>query len=391
MKIAICGTRGIPACYGGFETFAEELSTRLVARGHEVCVYGRSHVIQYKEKHYKGVEIRLLPAPQHKYLETPLHSLFSFLHLILHRTDIVLVCNAANSPFIWILRLFGLPTLVNLDGIERKRAKWNAVGRAWYRLGEATSVWFASKLIADAKVIQDYYRQTYQAETTVIAYGYRADQEETVKKKLQNLPIFEEKPAIYTELGIEENKYILYVSRLEPENHAHTVIQAYEGLPEGVKARWPLVIVGDAPYAKDYIANLHSMSGPRVLFAGYRFGADYTTLQLGATIYIQATEVGGTHPALVEAMGYGNCIIANQTPENEEVVGGVGVLYRLNDSVDLREAILKISEHPEEIQALRKQAYNRAQERFNWDKICSDYVELFQGLHRPTTRPNGRS
>ncbi|MCB0325812.1 MAG: glycosyltransferase, partial [Bdellovibrionales bacterium] len=108
-KVALCGIRGIPACYGGFETFAEELCPRLVERGYEVVVYGRSHVISHSEPLYKGVELRLLPAPKHKYLETPVHTIRSFLDLWRRPVDCVLLCNAANSPFIPIARLRGIP------------------------------------------------------------------------------------------------------------------------------------------------------------------------------------------------------------------------------------------------------------------------------------------
>ena len=114
MKIAICGTRGIPACYGGFETFAEQLATRLVERGHDVVVYGRKHVIDWDQPFYKGVKIRLLGAPRHKYLETPVHALASYVELLRNKVDVVLSCNAANSPFLWVLNLGGMPVAVNL-------------------------------------------------------------------------------------------------------------------------------------------------------------------------------------------------------------------------------------------------------------------------------------
>ena len=387
LRIAICGIRGIPACYGGFETFAEELSTRLVQRGHDVTVYGRSHVISHKEPLYRGVKLRLLDAPKHKYLETPVHTFRTFLDIKRGTSDVILLCNAANSPFVWLPRLRGIPVAVNVDGIERRRAKWNAAGRLWYRLGELSSVLFASEVIADADVIADYYSSRYRCRSTVIRYGYRKERLSDVDAKARasaaqlddgGAQPTAEDLALLEKLGVLPNRYLLYVSRLEPDNNAHVVIAAYNQLPESAKQKTPLVIVGDAPYAKEYIESLRAAAGPGVIFAGYQFGASYTTLQLFALMYLQATEVGGTHPALVEAMGYANCIIANDTPEHREVLGDAGLIYRWNCSDSLSHEISRLLVTPEALVKLRSLAFNRAQEQFDWERICDEYETLLE-------------
>ncbi|HEY2846661.1 MAG TPA: DUF1972 domain-containing protein, partial [Pyrinomonadaceae bacterium] len=171
MRIAIIGTRGIPANYGGFETFAEELSKRLVARGHEVTVYCRSHYVDSALKEHNGAQLVVLPTLRHKYLDTVIHSLLSVLHAVPERFDVVLVCNAANSPWIPILKWTGTPVAINVDGLERNRKKWNALGRIYYSLGEKASMWFSSRVVTDASVIRDYYKERYGADTTLIAYG----------------------------------------------------------------------------------------------------------------------------------------------------------------------------------------------------------------------------
>lgn len=391
MKIAITGIRGIPACYGGFETFAEELAPRLVARGHEVVVYGRTHVIKHTELHYRGVEIRLLPAPKHKYLETPVHSLRSFLHLLRNRVDVVLVCNAANSPFIFIPRFFGcMPVAVNVDGIERKRAKWNWLGKTWYLLGEITSVVFANLVIADAEVIANYYQSTYHRSATVIAYGYHESRDAEVVARLNRVSNGEQPPdgeanacaeasALFDELQVSPGEYILYVARLEPENNAHVVIEAHLRLPEPLR-RFPLVVVGDAPYANDYIAQLRASADSRIRFAGYRFGSSYQTLQLNARAYIQATDVGGTHPALVEAMGFGNCVIANATPENEEVLADAGLFYRKNDSESLASVLTDLIDNESELRRYQILARNRAEAVYRWDLVADAYEAALEKL-----------
>lgn len=384
MKIAITGIRGIPACYGGFETFAEELGTRLVKRGHEVVVYGRSHVINYQENVYQGVKIKLLPAPRHKYFETPVHSFLCLVDLFIRKpVDVVLVCNAANSPFVWIPRLRGTPVVVNVDGIERKRAKWNILGKCWYFFGELSSVLFANQLISDANVIREYYLQTWRCDSTVIRYGYhdggarRVEYEDYITDKISGLwrrPI-PSTSAIFQETGLEPGKYLLYVSRLEPENNAHRVIEAYQQLTD---QGMPLVIVGDAPYAKEYIAHLKRIAGKNVVFLGFRFGEDYRALQLGSYLYIQATEVGGTHPALVEAMGFGNCIIANGTPENLETLADAGAFYEKNNVAALSQCMRELLDNPLRAQEFRAQAWKRAKDIVSWDKIVRQYEELFE-------------
>ncbi len=391
-SIAICGIRGIPANYGGFETFAEEISPRLVEHGHRVRVYGRSHVITHKEKFYKGVELVLLPSIKHKYLETPVHTLLCILHLLFNRVDLVLVCNGANSPFLWILKLARIPTAINLDGIERLRGKWNTLGKLWYALGERCSVWFGNQLISDAEVIRKYYLEQYGAPSQVIAYGYNDSKSGLVHKKVASSEYDsnpESKPeSIHTELGVEPNNYFLYVSRLEPENNAHVVVQAYRELSKTSLVNLPpLVIVGDAPYASEYIEMVKNLAKngensekngnfPNIIFAGYRFGEAYVDLQIGALVYIQATEVGGTHPALVEAMGFGNCIIVNDTPENCEVLANSGLVYKFNDPSSLCSLFFDLLVNKNLISNYRKLAFERAQKTYSWSKIANDYSDL---------------
>lgn len=315
MKIAILGTRGIPANYGGFETFAEQLSTRLAARGHQVTVYGRQHYAVNNSTTYKGVNLVVLPTIRHKYFDTVVHTFISVLHAIFRRYDVILICNAANSLFAIFPRLFGTPTLVNVDGLERKRKKWNWLGRKYYLVSEWLSTFLPTAIVTDAQVIQDYYATRYHKKSSMIAYG--ADVERVAQASRLD------------SYGLEPDRYILYVSRLEPENNAHLVIEAYEKVATDL----PLVIVGGAPYAEDYIARLKSTKDTRIRFLGFVFGEDYKALQQNAYCYVHATEVGGTHPALIEAMGAGNCALVLNTPENLEVMGDAGIRY--DDSKDL--------------------------------------------------------
>ncbi|HEU0177186.1 MAG TPA: DUF1972 domain-containing protein [Blastocatellia bacterium] len=370
MKIAILGTRGIPANYGGFETFAEQLGTRLAARGHEVTVYGRKHYSTTSASTYNGVNLVILPTIRHKYFDTVIHTLLSILHAAPRSYDVILICNAANSAFSFIPRLLGTPTLVNVDGLERKRKKWNWIGRQYYLISEWLSTFLPTAIVTDARVIQDYYATRYKKESEMIAYGAevarRADPERLLK------------------FGLQPNLYALYVSRLEPENNAHLVIEAYSR----VKTDMPLAIVGGAPYADDYIAQLKSSKDPRVKFLGFVFGEDYRALQQNAYCYVHATEVGGAHPALIEAMGAGNCALTLATPENMEVIGDAGILYK--SAEDLAVCLQRVIDDPTIISEYRNRAMARVIERYNWKQITDRYEELFArlaGVKTPASKP----
>ena len=360
MKIAILGTRGIPGNYGGFETFAEQLGTRLVARGHEVTVYGRQHYATSRERTYRGVKLVVLPTIRHKYFDTVVHSFLSVLHAIPRRYDVILICNAANSIFAFLPRLVGTPTLVNVDGLERKRKKWNWVGRSYYQLSEWLSTFLPTEIVTDAQVIQNYYETRYGKRSAMIAYGA-----EVARRAA---------PAHLEKYGLEPNRYILYVSRLEPENNAHMVIDAYQR----VATDFPLVVVGGAPYAKEYIAQLKRTRDSRVKFLGFVFGEDYRALQQNAYCYIHATEVGGTHPALIEAMGAGNCALTLATPENLEVIGDAGIVY--SSAEELVEKLQRVVSDPKIISEYRARAMSRVIQHYNWEQITDEYETLLAQL-----------
>ncbi|MCC6954174.1 MAG: glycosyltransferase [Deltaproteobacteria bacterium] len=381
-SVAICGTRGIPARYGGFETFAEELSQRLVAQGYPTRVYCR-HSTTPELKSIDGVELVHLPAPRHKYLETVVHTFLSFLHLLVYPVDVVILCNAANAPLLPILKLRRIRVATNVDGIERNRAKWNSIGKLWYRLGEWSAARWSHRVISDADFIRDYYRERFGVASDVIRYGYSAAHEELVAEKVAGnpytIPAWRDL-AVVREFGLEPNQYILYVSRFEPENNALLVIQAFRQLDPS--RRPPLVLVGDAPYADDYKRALREASGecPDIHFAGYRFGEEYRALQIGALLYVQATEVGGTHPALVEAMGFGNCVLANDVPEHRETLGNTGVYYAKNDFSDLTRQLQTLLADAANLSRLRQRAFEKAQSDYRWESIAKLYISLVTRL-----------
>jgi glycosyltransferase involved in cell wall biosynthesis len=355
-RYAILGTRGIPATYGGFETFAEELATRLVARGHRVTVYCR----QPHASPYRGVDLVSLPTIRHKYFDTVAHTALSTLHVLFHRHDALLYCNAANALFTWIPRLVGMPVALNVDGLERKRKKWNALGRAWYLMSEWLSTWMPTAIISDAEKIEEYYRQRYGKASTFIPYG------------AETQPVAS--TGILQQLGLEPRKYFLYVSRMEPENNGLLVREAFERLP----GDWKLALIGDAPYAHEYIRRVRDTRDPRVVMPGAIYGRGYQELQSHCFAYVHATEVGGTHPALIEAMGRGALTVYLETVENREVAGEAGLAF---EPSHLTETLARLVAMPEdEREQWRARARRRVEERYSWEAVTTAYEALLDRL-----------
>src|SRR5437016_6208979 len=248
VRFAIVGTRGIPARYGGFETFAEELSTRLAQRGHSMTVYCRE---RHPEPQYREVHLKYLPTIRHKYFDTIVHTFFSTLHLAATREqDALLYCNAANAIFTWIPRLLGMPVALNVDGLERKRKKWNRLAKTWYRISEWLATWMPNAVVTDAENIRSYYQQRYHRQSEMIPYGAQVGAVST--------------SSVLEKLGLEKRRYFLYVSRMEPENNALLVREAFEK----TETEYKLALIGDAPYAAGYIRRVRDTKDARVVMPG---------------------------------------------------------------------------------------------------------------------------
>lgn len=363
LRIAILGTRGIPGSYGGFETFAEEFGAELAARGHAVTVYGRSRYVPRGLKMHRGVRLVRLPAIPQKHAETLSHTLLSAFHAALRSFDVVYVCNSANAPICYIPWLRRQLTILNVDGLEWRRSKWGRLARGYYRAAARLAARMPIEIVTDAEVIQDYYRHSLGRETRCFVYG----------TTLWNRNVLSDRLSAF---GLEPDRYLLYVSRMEPENNALMVVQAYRA----VETDMPLIMVGDAPYAREYVERVKRAADPRVIFPGYVFGDDYHALGANAYLYVQATEVGGTHPALVEAMGHRNAIVAHDVPEHREVVGNAGRYFAYRNIDDLAAQLSDLVAHPEAVAEYRLRAAARVEDRYGWGSVTERYLAYFQDL-----------
>ncbi|HEY63162.1 MAG TPA: glycosyltransferase family 1 protein [Caldilineae bacterium] len=368
MRIAFMGTRGVPASYSGFETCVEELGSRLVQRGHHVTVYCRRHHITYPHSTYKGMRLVKLPTIANKYLDTFVHTWLSSLHALGQGYDICLYFIAGNSVFTWIPRLAGQKTLINVDGLDWKRDKWPPLAKRYIQWAERLSGRFANAVITDSRVVQAYYRDVYGIETHYIAYG-------------ADVPYVPSGPVL-KRFGLEPQRYVLFVGRLVPENCAHHLVEAFQGLRTGLKC----VIVGDAPYAEDYKRRLREIAGddPRVVFTGYQFGRAYHELGSNAYIFVETSGVGGTHPALLEAMAFGNCVVVHDTAENLETIGDAGLSYSGREgAASLRQVLADLLGDPDLVAHYRRKAKERVRRLYSWDAVTEQYESLFRQVLQP--------
>lgn len=368
VNIGILGMRGIPAEYGGFETFVENLAPRLVQRGHKVSVYNRpGYGVGLKEFH--GVRLKTVRAVHNKYLDTISHTFLSLLDATFReRFDILLVCNVGNSLLLVIPRLKGIPTVLNVDGLEWKRKKWPAPAKWYLQVAEQIATLTANMLVTDANVVKQYYQRRYHRETVMIPYGCDASRSQS-----------KDDSKFLQKMGLSTEHYFLYVSRLEPENNADTVLRAFVQTKK-LLPNCRLALIGDAPYANTYKRELFELAAGdnRVVMPGGVYGNGYSILQRNALAYIHATEVGGTHPALVEGMAYGNCVLAFDVPENAEVLGDAGLLFR--NEIELVNLMVQVGTNRVSIRHWGRKASHVVQERFSWNVVTTQYEDLFDGL-----------
>ena len=362
MKITLLGTRGVPASYSGFETCVEQLGQRLVKRGHEVTVYCRSHHITYEGNYYKGMRLVKLPTISNKYLDTMVHSLISSLHALPQRYDIALYFIAGNSPVTWMLRIVGTKTILNVDGLDWRREKWPMLAKKYIQFAEYLATKLPTQYLTDSQVVQGYYVDRFKDKPPYIPYGSDVD----------IIPPGE----TLAQFGLEPNEYILFVGRLVPENCAHHLVKAFRGLQTDLKC----VIVGDAAYAEKYIASLKKLAegDERIIFTGYVFGKGYHELGSNARIFVETSGVGGTHPALVEAMAFRSCVVTYNTPENLETIGEAGFSYdgKIGGD-DLRKVLDNLLNNADLVDDYSQLAWQRAQTHFSWESVTDAYERLF--------------
>ncbi len=361
MRIAMIGTRGVPARYGGFETAVEEVGRRLTANGHEVTVYCRNP--DQRLTSYQGMRLVNLPALRERHLETLSHTLLSVTHAVVRgRPHAAVVFNAANAPLLPVLRRAGVPFAVHVDGLEWKRGKWAGFGARYYRWAERRSVALADALIADARGIADHIRDAHGRESIYIPYG---------------APLVAPGAERLAALGLARQRYHLVVARFAPENHVTEIVEGFVASA----ARYPMVVVGSAPYEDEYTAQVRTAArgDARVRFLGSIWDQHLLDQLYANTLsYVHGHSVGGTNPSLLRAMGAGAPVTAFDAVFNREVVNGHARYWTTPN--ELAQAITGDEGDMIAAEERGEKGRSHAELTYRWDEVAEQYESLLLRL-----------
>lgn len=361
MKIAFIGARGVVAKYSGIETYYEEVGSRLVQMGHDVTAYCRSYFTPDVAE-YRGIRIKRLPTIRSKHLETIVHSFLSTIDAVCRDYDIVQYHALGSAPLAVLPRLCGKPTTVSVRGLDGQRAKWGRVARGYLKLCEWASVACPTRTLVVSRELQRHYAQEYGVETTYIPNGVTPCEQVRAEK--------------IAAFGLAPRGYILYVGRLTPEKECHTLIEAFKPLHTSLK----LVFAGASTYASDYVTALKQDQSDRILFLGFQSGLTLAELFSNAYLFVLPSKIEGLSVSLLEAMGYGNCVLTSDIPENRELVERTGLTFRVGDVADLRAKLAYLISHPEVVDSAGRASRELIHREYVWDRIAAETEATFKRL-----------
>jgi glycosyltransferase involved in cell wall biosynthesis len=363
LRIALLGSRGFPHTYSGYEVFVGELAPRLVRRGHEVIIYCRRSLFEKRPKTQEGVQLIYLPSIETKVLSTPTHTLLSMFDVLFRGVDVIFVVNLVNAFHCILPRLMGKPVAINVDGLDWKRDKWGRLGKAYFYLNaKFVGRVCPNGVVTDAHEMRRIYLDEFHTPNVCIAYG--AD------------PSTSADPTIVRKYGLEPFQYYLVLSRLVPENNADLIVRAFER----VRTSRVLAIAGHENYRSPFVDRVRQTTDSRVRFIGHVGSPEHVKeLHCNAYGYIHGHSLGGTNPALLTALGCGNCVLALRTPFNIEVLQNYGIFFDRAPG-DLAAKLQHIEDHPDVAAQYRSCAPERIREAYTWDRITDQYEELFLQL-----------
>ncbi|MCK4546910.1 MAG: glycosyltransferase family 4 protein [Candidatus Eisenbacteria sp.] len=363
MKIAMVGQKGIPATYGGIERHVEELSTRLVERGHEVTVYSRPYYTKLRGE-FRGVKLVTVPTMQTKHFDTASHCAFAIPHMLAGKFDVVHFHALGPSIFAGLPKLSGARTAVTVHGLDWQREKWGRLARWILKKCEYTSIHFPTRTIVVSRSLKDYFHRRYSRRVSYIPNGI-------------NIPSVREGNRI-REMGIEPDRYVLFVGRLVPEKGCHYLLDAFRK----VNSDLDLVIAGGSSFSTEYTENLRAKAGKRTRFLGYVYGDVLDELYSNARLFVLPSDLEGLPIALLEAMSFGNACLVSDIPENVEVAGDNGTTFAKGDVDDLARQISALLANPENCRSMGESARKHVLGTYDWDGVTLLTESLYYSMLR---------
>jgi rhamnosyltransferase len=377
MKIAIVGSRGIPAKYGGFETFAQGLTENLVERGYEVSVSCEYESPHSRKNSYKGAALEYFPIkpPENYFLRKFYENLSDiyFLIKLSRKHELIYFLGIEVGMFLFIPLILNRKSkiIVNVDGVMWERSKFNLLERWLLKVNHIMATVFAYKIIVDSQEMKNYVNNKYLDKTVYISYGI--DTCDTIVWD----DGFKEQIKKHTSLKITPGNYFLVVARMEPENNILTIVEAFSQLNIDI----PLLVVGDFT-SSQYQEKIESITVDMpsdVIFMGSIYDQKFLNmLRQNCKAYIHGHSVGGTNPSLLEAAVSRNIIIAHDNPFNREVCGKSAFYFK--NSSELRRKLELVYNYPETCLYLKDEVYHRVLYAYSWDKITENYISLFKQI-----------
>lgn len=365
VKIAILGSRGIPAKYGGFETIAQELSISLAKRGFEVYVSCESAGLRSRfYGWYKGVRLLHFPMIRsiRNFADPFVYDLLSVLWSAF-RVDIIYMLGYASILTLLIPKMLGKTIIVNVDGLESNRPKFSRFLRFSFRIFEKLTPKIAHYVLADSEMIAWYYRINYNISPVFVPNG---------GGRIRQYKLY--KPEALKFLNLEKGGYYLVIARLEPDNNIRLIVEAFKNSNSKLK----LVVVGPLINTL-YVKDLLRLRDKRTMFVGGIYEPRLQrTLRFNCFAYIHGHEMGGTNPSLLEALSSGNKILALDVPFNREVAKDSATYFK-KDINDLTEKISLMERNSSQLIT-----NVRAQEIFNskysGDKAINAFVKFLRQI-----------
>lgn len=370
LRIGMLGHKRIPSREGGVEIVVEELSTRMVALGHEVTCYNRSgHHVSGKEfdantlKEYKGVRLRPVFTVDFKGLAAMTSSFFGALCCAFSKYDVIHFHAEGPCAMLWLPKLFGKKCVATIHGIDWKRAKWGGFASKYIKFGEKIAAKYADEIIVLSENVQKYFMDTYGRKTVFIPNGV-------------NRPNLRSPQLIKEILGLDKDEYILFLGRLVPEKGITYLIEAFKD----VKTEKKLVIAGGSSDTDIFMKELRNLAegDDRIIFTGFVQGQMLEELYSNAYLYTLPSDLEGMPLSLLEAMSYGNCCLTSDIAECAEVVEDKVLLFHKSDTVELREKLQFVCNHPDEVRKLKHGVSDFICQKYNWDDVVKQTLDLYK-------------
>ncbi len=370
MKIAMIGHKRIPSREGGIEIVVEEISERLVQRGHTVHAYNRKgHHISGREndsetiKEYKGIRIITIPTLQNKRLNAIVYAILATLRAIFGRYDVIHFHAEGPCSMIWLPRLFRIRTIATIHGLDWQRAKWGGFATRFLKFGEKMAARHADEVIVLSMNVQRYFLETYGRETTYVPNG--------VSK-----PEIREANHLYNRYNLKKNEYILFLARIVPEKGLHYLIEAYKKLNTEKK----LVIAGSSSHTDEYAAEIRNQAigDNKIIFTGFVQGKELDELFSNAYLYVLPSDIEGMPLSLLEAMSFGNCCLISDISENMEVAENNAICFEKSSADSLKEKLELLIQQPELVEKYKVNASSFICEKYDWEDVVDQTLLLYE-------------